>query len=130
MRTTKKEIAKIVAAHNPKLTAREMADKLQIERSVVYHVLKSRKLAFKKTEKWGKSVRLTKSQYEQLYKLASPDLTPAELADKIGSTKARVYQWLFRNELPYKNLRSKAEVNTDVFTWEWAEEVDHLFKRA
>lgn len=130
MRTTKKEIAEILKGYDPKLTAREMADKLQIPRSAVYWILKSRGLKFKRTDKWSKSVRLTKEQVGKILELASPELTPGELAEKIGSTRERVYQWLFRNNLPYKNTRSKTIPTPENFTWEWAIEQDSLFNRA
>ena len=130
MRSNKAIVNKVIAAFNPKLTIREIADKLQMPASVVRPILNRRGLKAAKSLEQAKFIPLTKEQRKQIDELASPDLTPSQLAVLVGSTRDKVYQQLFRKGLPYKICRGKAVEVTETFTWSWAKQLDHLFKRA
>lgn len=130
MRIRKLDIEKVVAAYLPTLTTRQIADNLQLPASVVRPILRRRGLIPAKSEEQQKFVFLTKEQRQQINELASPELTPSQLAALVGSTRDKVYQRLTKYGLPFKICRGKQVTTPEVFTWSWAEEVDHLFKRA
>jgi len=130
MRSKKAIVNKVIAAFNPKLTTREIADNLQLPASVIRPILKRRGLNPAKSEQQQKFVFLTKEQRKQIDELASSDLTPTQLAVLVGSTRDKVYQQLIRKGLPYKICRGKVEFTPEVFSWSWAKEQDHLMKRA
>jgi len=130
MRSNKAIVNKVIAAFNPKLTVREIADDLEMPASVVRPILNRRGLKAAKSLEQAKFVPLTKEQRKKIDELASNELTPSQLAVLVGSTRDKVYQQLFRKGLPYKICRGKQVTEPEVFSWEWAEGVDHLFKQA
>lgn len=140
-RLTPEQIQQIIEAASPNLTINQIAAKVELSRTQVLPVLNRRKIVYKyewiRRDDEHKRVSaswLSDEQKETIRYLSAPTKAPSEIAKVVKSSPQRVRDYLESVGLPFKQQiagsRKKVDFTPEVFTWEWAEEVDHLFKRA
>ncbi len=140
-RLTPEQIDKIIKAASPNLTINQIAAKVELSRTQVLPVLNRRKIVYKyewiRRDDEHKRVSaswLSDEQKETIRYLSAPTKAPSEIAKVVKSSPQRVRDYLEGVGLPFKQQiagsRKKVDFTPEVFSWEWAKEVDHLFKRA